>query len=147
MLSLSDIRPNFRVLDFASVQFEAGSLNDATHPCEAPAWPNFNRTIANWMAVKDRGFASSLPLAGGGLGAAITPPFIAWVMLTYGWKESFYASAGIGIVAALVWYSIARDTPEKHPWVNSAELRAIHGRESAHAQSTAGRPQPSAVLP
>src|SRR2546427_5453634 len=69
---------------------------------EAPAWPNFNRTIANWMAVKDRGFASSLPLAGGGLGAAITPPFIAWVMLTYGWKESFYASAGIGIVAALV---------------------------------------------
>lgn len=103
---------------------------------EAAAWPNFNRTIANWMAIKDRGFASSLPLAGGGLGAAITPPFIAWVMLTYGWKESFYASAVIGIMAALVWFLVARDTPETHPWVNSAELRAIHGRESIQPTQT-----------
>ena len=33
---------------------------------EAAAWPNFNRTIANWMAPRDRAFASSVPLAGGG---------------------------------------------------------------------------------
>jgi len=92
---------------------------------EAAAWPNFNRTIANWMAVKDRALASSLPLAGGGLGAALTPPFIAWVMLTYGWKGSFYLCGLIGIVAAVAWYLYARDTPEKHPGVNAAELKAI----------------------
>jgi ACS family glucarate transporter-like MFS transporter len=43
---------------------------------EAATWPNFNRTNANWMAQSDRAFASSVPLAGGGLGAALTPPFI-----------------------------------------------------------------------
>lgn len=94
---------------------------------EAAAWPNFNRTIASWMNIKDRGFASSLPLAGGGLGGALTPPFIGWIMLKYGWRESFYAAAILGIVAAIIWFCIARDTPEKHPWVNAAELRAIHG--------------------
>jgi ACS family glucarate transporter-like MFS transporter len=92
---------------------------------EAAAWPNFNRTIANWIAVKDRGFASSLPLTGGGVGAAITPPFIAWVMLTYGWRESFYASAFVGLIAAVVWYLVATDKPQDHPWVNAAELRVI----------------------
>jgi ACS family glucarate transporter-like MFS transporter len=94
---------------------------------EAAAWPNFNRTIASWMNIKDRGFASSLPLAGGGLGGALTPPFIGWIMLKYGWRESFYAAALLGVAAAIIWFCIARDTPEKHPWVNAAELRAIHG--------------------
>src|SRR5580658_5807288 len=32
---------------------------------EAAAWPSFNRTIAAWMAIKERGFAASVPLAGG----------------------------------------------------------------------------------
>jgi MFS transporter, ACS family, glucarate transporter len=102
---------------------------------EAAAWPNFNRTIASWMNVKDRGFASSLPLAGGGLGGAFTPPFIGWIMLKYGWRESFYASALLGVVAAAFWYWIARDTPEKHPWVNAAELCAIHAPATSAPES------------
>src|SRR6202051_3564173 len=43
---------------------------------EAAAWPSFNRTIAAWMAIKERAFATSVPLAGGGVGAGRKPPFI-----------------------------------------------------------------------
>ena len=71
---------------------------------EAAAWPSFNRTIAAWMAVKERGFATSVPLAGGGVGAAITPPFIAWLMLTYGWRLAFLISAVLGVAASAIWY-------------------------------------------
>lgn len=98
---------------------------------EAAAWPNFSRSISNWMAVKERAFASSVPLAGGGLGAALTPPFIAWLMLRYGWRESFYVSALLGVVVALAWFWLARDKPELHPRVNAAELRVIHGARAA----------------
>lgn len=104
---------------------------------EAASWPNFNRTIANWFAVKDRGFASSLPLAGGGLGGAISPPMVGWIMLKYGWRESFYASAMVGLAVGIIWYWTARDTPEKHPWVNAAELEAIHGNGEAHFENGA----------
>ena len=97
---------------------------------EAAAWPSFNRTISSWMAVKERGFASSVPLAGGGLGAAITPPLIAWLMLTYGWRATFWISGLLGVGAALVWYVLVRDRPELHPRVNAAEIAIIHsGRE------------------
>lgn len=100
---------------------------------EAAAWPNFNRTVANWMAPKDRAFASSVHLAGGGLGAAVTPPFIAWIMLTFGWKESFYVSALIGFGVAAVWYWYARDRPEEHPRVNKEELEIIRGEHQSRA--------------
>ncbi len=93
---------------------------------EAAAWPSFNRTIANWMAVKERAFATSVPLAGGGVGAAITPPFIAWLMLNYGWRASFVISGVLGIIAGLIWYKVARDKPEQHRGVNTGELAIIH---------------------
>jgi len=82
-------------------------------------------------AVKERAFATSIPLAGGGVGAAITPPFIAWLMLKYGWRESFYVSAALGVIIALIWFWQARDRPEQHPRVNSRELDLIHFQNNA----------------
>ena len=93
---------------------------------EAPAWPSFNRSIAAWMAIRERGFATSVPLAGGGVGAAITPPFIAWLMLTYGWRWAFLISAALGVAGSAIWYFRSRDAPEQHPKVNQAELEIIH---------------------
>ncbi len=93
---------------------------------EAAAWPSFNRTIASWMAKKERAFATSVPLAGGGVGAAITPPLIAWLMLTYGWRESFLICALLGVAVGALWCILSRDTPQQHPRVNTAELELIH---------------------
>jgi ACS family glucarate transporter-like MFS transporter len=95
---------------------------------EAAAWPCFNRAIANWMAMKERAFAASIPLAGGGAGAAITPPFIAWLMLAYGWRQSFVAAAALGVIAAALWYFVASDNPQQHPRVNTAEIAIIRGQ-------------------
>jgi len=55
-------------------------------------------------------------------------------MLRYGWRQSFHASAVIGIAAAILWYVFARNTPEKHPWVNAAELRAIHSGQPSKSE-------------
>lgn len=106
---------------------------------EAAAWPSFNRTIAAWMAIKERGFATSVPLAGGGVGAAITPPFIAWLMLTYGWRWAFLMSAILGVVGSAIWYLRSRDTPEQHPGVNQAELEIIHAGWPAPLKTSARR--------
>ncbi|CAN5839684.1 MFS transporter [soil metagenome] len=94
---------------------------------EAAAFPNFNRTIANWIPPAKRAFASSVPLAGGGLGAALTPPLIAWLIVVYGWRESFYVCAALGFVIAAAWYWYSRDQPDQHSGVNDLELNLIRG--------------------
>ena len=86
-----------------------------------------------------------MPLAGGGVGAAITPPFIAWLMLTYGWRLAFLISAGLGVAASVIWYVFARDTPEQHPRVNQAELDVIHADWKAPLQANSG-PVPWRIL-
>lgn len=100
---------------------------------EAAAWPNFNRTIANWIPQKERGIAASIPLTGGGFGAALTPPLIAWVMIKFGWQESFHVCAILGVIAAAGWYWYVRNSPQEHKSVNRAELALIQGSEAAPA--------------
>ena len=92
---------------------------------EAAAYPNFNRIIAFWIAPGERALANSLVLGASGLGAAITPPLIGWIMESYGWQESFYVSAVIGVLIALIWYTYSTDRPEEHPRVTPSELAKI----------------------
>jgi ACS family glucarate transporter-like MFS transporter len=92
---------------------------------EAAALPNFNRTVANWLAPSERGLGIGISIGGIGLGSAVTPPFVAWLMVHYGWKTAFFATSGIGIVVATAWYLFSRDHPHQHPWVNREELALI----------------------
>lgn len=92
---------------------------------EAAALPNFNRTVANWLAPSERGLGMGVSIGGIGIGSAITPPLVAWLMTRYGWPVAFYVTGVIGVIVAVVWYLIARDRPQEHPGVNAGELARI----------------------
>jgi ACS family glucarate transporter-like MFS transporter len=101
---------------------------------EAVVYPASNRLVAAWMPSQERGVANGIIFAGVGAGAGITPPLIAYIMMHYGWRVSFLASAVLGLAAGAVWFLLARDRPEDHPLVDPEELRHIE----------AGLPAPSA---
>jgi MFS transporter, ACS family, glucarate transporter len=110
---------------------------------EAAAPPNGNRIVANWAPPKERALALGIALSGSALGAALTPPLIVWIMITWGWREAFYISGAVGIAVALLWYWLGADDPAKHPKVNQAELELITaGVEPEAAPSTALRDVP-----
>jgi len=92
---------------------------------EAAGLPNRNRVVANWIAPHERALALGIGGSGSACGAALTPPLIVWIMLTLGWRAAFYLAGGVGFLLAGVWYWLARDRPEQHAWVNSAELHYI----------------------
>jgi ACS family glucarate transporter-like MFS transporter len=92
---------------------------------EAAALPNFNRTVANWLAPSERGLGMGISIGGIGFGSAITPPLVAWLMTRYGWPVAFYATGAIGIVVAAAWYAMARDRPHEHSGVDAGELAHI----------------------
>lgn len=92
---------------------------------EAVVYPASNRLVANWIPSQERGIANGLIFAGVGAGAGITPPLITYIMVNYGWRWSFWISAAIGLAAGVVWFLLARDNPESHPWMTKDEARHI----------------------
>jgi MFS transporter, ACS family, glucarate transporter len=93
---------------------------------EAVALPSFNRAVANWMPSDARGLGIGIAIGGIGLGSAITPPLAAWVMVNWRWQAVFYLSAGLGIVMGLLWWILARDRPEEHPWMQAQATASRH---------------------
>src|SRR5881396_2206780 len=99
---------------------------------EAAALPNFNRTVANWFPLRERGLGMGVSIGGIGIGSAITPPLVAWMMVNFGWQSTFYAAGLAGVLIAGLWGWYATDRPEQHHGVTHAELVHIQG-ESAGA--------------
>lgn len=101
---------------------------------EAVALPTFNRAVTDWLPPHERGLGIGIAIGGIGVGAALTPPFTAWIMVNYGWQTAFYGSALLGIVLAGIWWVVARDRPAQHPWVQpSATAGPDPGRSSMPA--------------
>jgi ACS family glucarate transporter-like MFS transporter len=92
---------------------------------EAVVYPASNSIVSNWIPTSERGVANGIIFAGVGFGTGITPPIIAWLTHIYGWRSAFWVSAVLGLVAGLIWYVIARDTPREHPWVSPSEVDLI----------------------
>ena len=93
---------------------------------EAAISSNVTRVIASWTSMRERGFASGLQVCGLGLGGTLTPIFIAWTMVHWGWRASFEICAVLAFLVVALWHSYATDWPEEHPDVNAAELQLIH---------------------
>jgi len=67
-------------------------------------------------------------------------------MLNWGWRASFWVCAAIGLVAGLVWYFAARDTPADHPQVSASELALIQSGLTAAAKADKKEFVPWAVV-
>ena len=93
---------------------------------EAAISSNVTRVIASWTSLRERGFASGLQVCGLGLGGTLTPIFIAWTMVHWGWRASFEICGVLAFLVVALWHFYATDWPEEHPDVNDAELQIIH---------------------
>src|SRR6476620_4678936 len=102
---------------------------------EAVVYPSSNRLVASWIPSQERGIANGLIFAGVGACAGVTPPLITYILIHYGWRWSFWASAMIGLLAGVIWYLIARDKPEQHPLVDANEAAYIRAGLPAAASS------------
>jgi ACS family glucarate transporter-like MFS transporter len=100
------------------VRFLLGTTIAGVYPVSALA-------VAKWQPIAQRAFSYSFIVAGVFIGSAMTPPIIAWIMVTFGWRESFYIVSTLSIATALIWILYGADEPEKHKSVSSGELELI----------------------
>lgn len=92
---------------------------------EAVMFPAANQFEERWIPMNERGRSNGIIFGGVGLGSALAPPLLTAIILRYGWHVSFWFCAVLGVLAGIVWYVAARNTPEEHPWVSAGELAHI----------------------
>jgi ACS family glucarate transporter-like MFS transporter len=92
---------------------------------EAVMFPASNRLVAAWIPSPERGVANGVIFSAAGAGSAIAPPLVTFILINWGWRWSFYLRVPVGIVAALLWYWLVRDSPIEHPWIGKKELETI----------------------
>src|SRR4051812_22891526 len=100
---------------------------------EAGNWPGAAKAVAEWFPVRERAFAMAIFNSGSTIGAVIAPPVIAWVALTYGWRQAFFIGAGLSALLMIAWYFFYF-VPSRHPKLSAAEreyIRAGQGVDEA----------------
>lgn len=107
-------------------------LMGVTH---APIFPISGVTFANWFPPGAWALPNALLNAALTLGQAATGPVVTFLIVKYGWRESFYILAPTAFFAAALWWWGARDSPRQHPRTTKEEVEYIE----------AGRPPPTRV--
>ncbi len=107
---------------------------------EAVIYPASNQFVARWIPVAERGRANGWIFAGVGAGAGLSIPILIWIIANSGWRAAFWFSAIAGVAVGLVWYLMARDSPEEHPLISAEELSLIQSTRSTEGVLRPGTP-------
>lgn len=103
---------------------------------QAPIFPVFAAAVRNWFPPNHWALPNALGSTGLNLGWAAAAPLIAWLTVTWGWRESFIVTAPLGFAIGLLWWWYGRDFPAQHPGVGRTELTFIQsGREDVTVEA------------
>ncbi|MHA3890603.1 MFS transporter [Acinetobacter sp. GXMZU3951] len=91
---------------------------------ESPAFPGNSQIVAAWFPTKERGTAAAIFNSAQYFATVIFAPFMGWLVAEIHWQSVFWIMGGLGIVVAFIWLKVIY-SPEKHPSVNSEELKFI----------------------
>ena len=91
---------------------------------EAASYPAGGRVIREWAPRSERGIAAAVLNAGAYAGLAIGAPIVGWLVSTFGWRASFYATGGFGVAFAMLWFAFYR-SPDRAKWLSITERNRI----------------------
>jgi len=94
---------------------------------EGATFPVATRAMQNWMPLGRRGFAQGITHSFARLGNAITPPIVAWLILSVSWRGSFVALGCASLAWVMVWFLYFRDNPSDHPGMTREALAELPG--------------------
>lgn len=106
---------------------------------QAGCYPTAGSLIRRWVPLGGRGTASSLVSFGGRLGGALAPVLTAWLVQDWlDWRAVLVLYGASGLLVALLFWSVVRESPAEHPWCNEAERVEMAAEAEAEDGPAAG---------
>jgi len=95
---------------------------------QAPQFPVGTGVFEAWFTPRHWPLIQGLQSMGLQLGATLTPPLIAWLMVTFDWRRALFWTTlpALALIGWWAWY--ARNDPRDHPGVSTAELAELGPR-------------------
>jgi MFS transporter, ACS family, glucarate transporter len=98
---------------------------------QGPVFPVSAGVFETWFTPDQWPLVQGLQSMGLQLGAAFSPPLIAWLMSAFDWQRALAWSTLPALALIIGWAWYGRNTPAEHPAVSPAELAEL----GAHAQA------------
>ena len=113
---------------FARSVFSFGFFRFLLGTAESGVFPGGVKVVAEWFPEKERSTAVGIFISGASIGATITPPLGAYLIVHYGWQFAFIAVAVPGLLWIFAWRKMYRIV-ETHPRLGDAErMHILSGR-------------------
>lgn len=92
---------------------------------QGPVFPVSAGVFEAWFKPEKWPLVQGLQMTGLQLGASVTPPLVAWLMVAFDWRRALvYTSLpALVLIGAWAWYG--RNSPREHPGVTAAELAEL----------------------
>ena len=88
---------------------------------EGATFPAATAAMSRWVAKEKRGYAQGITHAAARIGNAVAPAAIVAIMATWGWRESFFACAGLSFLWVILWAFTFTEKPIDHPRITAEE--------------------------
>lgn len=108
---------------------------------QAPIFPLSAGVFETWFPPLQWSLVQGGQSGGLGLGAALTPPVVAWLMSVFGWQQALIWSSLPMIALIVIWAWYGRDAPSLHPGVSRAELAELATHARARVDSRISWPR------
>lgn len=92
---------------------------------EGATFPAATQAMQHWIPARQRGFVQGLTHAFSRFGNAVTPPLVALLTISFGWRGSFVIIGVISAGWAVAWLLYFRNDPRRHPQSTPAELEEV----------------------
>jgi MFS family permease len=105
---------------------------------EAASYPAGGRIIQDWAPRAERGLAAAILNAGAYAGPALGGILVGWLISVAGWRGSFVATGGVGVLLGVLWWLLYR-TPEQARWISKDERELLKADEANVRKPVAAR--------
>ena len=126
----------------SALQLKVGRM--ALGCAEGPINIGILTVINRWFPPQEKGTATGVFMASIKAAPALVPPISALIVYYFGWREVFYAFAVPGVLLAVAWLVLVKDTPRASGFGSDAEIHHIEMRQAA---TTGGAAAPGRIKP
>jgi ACS family hexuronate transporter-like MFS transporter len=79
---------------------------------EAGNWPAAVKLVSEWFPARERALASGIFNSGAAIGAMVSPPLVAALVMRFGWQSAFLALGAVGFAWLAIWIPLYYTPPE-----------------------------------